>query len=154
MAADDDRFEPRPAGRINARIAGKDYALRRPTIGETRKWVEDLEGLQAQRREALAELGDDYDRAPFEVALIDWWRDVFRTLDTGKQAGDLPEDDQDLPPWFLAGDLIAETRSHWSSVPWGPGGSPTQRQAAAQTKATEATRQLLDAAARLPGLQQ
>lgn len=154
MASDDDRFEPKPAGRIAARIRGNDYNLRRPTIGETRQWVEALEQLQAERREALNAAGDEYDRQPFEAALIDWWRDVFRTLDTGKHEGELPEDDADMPPWLLAGDLIVETRAHWAAVPWGPGGSPTQRQAAQQAKATEATRQLLDAAARLPQLQQ
>lgn len=148
MASNDDRFEPKPAGRFSARIAGTDYNLRRPTIGETRRWVEALEAMNESRKEAIA--ADAYDRDEFEAELVEWWRDVFATLDTGKAGGALPEDVADLPPWFLAGDLIAEARAHWASVPWGPGGSPTQRQAAQQAKATEATARLLDAAAKLP----
>lgn len=151
MASDDDRFEPKPAGRFAARIAGKDYNLRRPTIGETRRWVEVLEQVNEERKAALAEAGADYDRTDFEAALVDWWREVFATLDT-KGDGELPDEIGDLPPWMLAVDLIAEARAHWSAVPWGPGGSPTQRQAAQAAKASEATTRLLDAAARLPAL--
>lgn len=150
MASDDDQFEPKPAGRFSARIAGEVFLLRRPTIGETRRWIEQLEEYQAARKDARAD--GSFDPVEFEDQIADWWRDVFATLDT--KGGKFPDDVADLPPWLLAGDVIAETRAHWAAVPWGPGGSPSQRQAAQAAKANEATTRLLDAAAKLPALPQ
>lgn len=157
MASDNDRFVPQPAGRFAARIAGQDYQLRRPTIGETRRWVEALTEVSEDRKAAVAaaaDAGDVYDPVDYEAALIDWWRDVFATLDTGKAAGVLPDDVGDLPPWLLDVQLVAEVRVHWSSVPWGPGGSPTQQRAAAEAKAVAQTERMLDKLAAVAPLTQ
>lgn len=143
----DDQFEPVAAGGFRVRLAGQDYRLRRPNIGEQRRYVEVLEQLSTEQKAARE--ADDYEPDYFEGAILDWWRTVFRELDTGKLEGQLPDDAGEFPPWIFAGDLIAETRAHWSSVPWGPGGSPSQRTMKAAQEAQATTARLIDAAARL-----
>lgn len=158
MSDPSDRFEPQPGGRFLAKLAGNEYRLRRPTIGESRQWLEALVAISDERKAAVAEAAEadvPYDAEVYEAALIDWWREVFLTLDTGKLGGELPDDPAELPPWLIDPSLIAEARVHWSSVPWGPGGSPTQRRAAAEAKAAAQTERLLDKlAATAPALQQ
>ena len=143
-----DKFDTSVSGVVKATITGQRYHLRRPTIGENRAFLEALTGLQETN--AAAREADTYDQAEAEHALFDWWREVFRTLDTSKLEGELPEDDDQLPPWFLAPDLIADTRAHWASVPWGPGGSPSQRAAAAADKTVGSLGRLLNAAGATP----
>lgn len=144
----EDRFDASTSGTIKATIAGKRYTLRRPTLGENRRWVEHLTELQEQQ--AAAREANTYEPAEFEHALFDYWRDVFRTLDTSKEAGELPDDDDALPPWFLAPELIVEVRQHWSSVPWGPGGSPSQKAAVAVERSIGPAARLLAAANATP----
>lgn len=127
----DDEITCKPNGTIVGKVTGTGFALRRPTVGEQRDFAEALDviaeaenvynGLEPAAR--TAEMRLEHDRM-----LFDWWRTVFATLD--KDGVTLPDEDRDMPTWFLADGLIAEVRNHWVSVPWGPGGSPSDQQAA------------------------
>lgn len=108
-------------GTVALTFGGVRRILRRPTIGEERRLVEALE--EAQERLTVDPRPSEDEAAGI---VLGWWRAVFDVLCPDDVP--LPDDDGDLPPWFLTGDLIAEVRRGWRSVPWGPGGSPTQQQ--------------------------
>jgi hypothetical protein len=152
----EDRWEPQSNGTIKAVIGGERFRLRRPTIGEQREFVERLEEIadeQTQFNEkvrAAADAAAAGDPDPngltaatlrserraaerhAEEALLGWWRRVISTLET--DGATLPEDDDDLPSWLLGPQLTAETRRVWLQIPWGPGGSPSQQEAAKATR--------------------
>lgn len=139
---DEDLIEINPNGTITMEMSGSSYHLRRPKIGELRDFIEQLREVQALVAEANALVADetasrdakDDARWAYNLAVLNWWREVVRVLDRTGQ--DLPEID-DCAPWLLSFPLIGEVRSSWESTPWGPGGSPTDRAAklAAQTLA-------------------
>lgn len=134
----DDRWEPTKSGQIETVIAGVARRLRRPTIGEQRRFVETLNEMSVREKEYRTVAADSPDRVatspvtgnPQEIDddLLDFWRDVVDTL-RGEADPPLPESSDDLPPWLLSRPLISETRNHWMQVPWGPGGSPSQQEA-------------------------
>lgn len=117
---DGDQITARPNGTIDLTLNGDTYTLRRPTIGELRKMEEALDDAAADERAARDE-GRTFDDTQ---ALTEWWRDVFAMLgdDTLNDVAD-----DDLPPWLPTAALIVEVRTHWRTVPWGPGGQPTKR---------------------------
>lgn len=132
----DDRFELLRSGGIELAASGTRYRLGRPTIGEQRRFVEaltDIADIERKANEADAAERDTGERpeAPshddVNAALLNWWRDVVSALSDGE----LPADDDDLPPWLLQRPLLSEVRRHWLEVPWVPGGSPEERNAKA-----------------------
>ena len=148
-ARGEDKFELLRSGGFDITANGTRYRCGRPTIGEQRRFVEQL--LEVQRAERLS-MGRDPDTNEAMPAdwepdedtptaddvnhlVLDWWRLVVSTLSDG---GALPNDDDELPAWLLHRDLIAEVRQQWLTIPWVPGGSPEDR-AAAELKAAEAT---------------
>lgn len=143
----DDKWEPQANGTIKAVVGGVRFRLRRPTIGEQREFVERLEEIadeQTRRTEFInamvdaAAAGDQEAAASVraerraaerlaEEQLLAWWRLVISTLETDGAV--LPDSDDDLPAWLLGPQLTVETRRVWLSIPWGPGGSPSQQEA-------------------------
>lgn len=126
-----DAVNPKPNGTIEFVIAGDTYLLGRPTVGQLRSFEEALEAIAAAERD-----GADVDVIQHD--LHDWWRNVFLALG----ADPLPIDDDDLPPWLSQSSLIVECRTHWRAVPWGPGGSPSNR---VMEQATKSLKTLLPA---------
>lgn len=126
----EDRVDFKPSGTIVLSIAGVDYRLRRPLIGEQRRAFEGVEEVAAAERaekEAAAAEERPVSTAVTDALLLDWWRTVVLELTDGTA---LPaDDDDDLPVWLTSRELLNETRKHWLTVPWGPGGSPTEQQA-------------------------
>lgn len=150
----DDRFDLQAAGTIDMVCAGVRYTCRRPTIGEQRELAEAIEAAAAMEREVLAaaqnpeanttrHTDDDVNHA-----VLDWWRLVVHLL--APEGAELPADDDDLPPWLQHRSLISEVKAHWLSVPWAPGGSPTQRAEAESLALVKQLQPLLQAAASVP----
>lgn len=128
----DDLFEPKPSGVIETCIAGHRYRLRRPLLGEIRAYYALLDEMAADEAAELLKPPAEQDTDGINARLLGWWRMVVNELSEGT----LPEGDDDLPPWLLHRELITEVKAHWLSVPWGPGGSPSERQAASLMKLT------------------
>lgn len=153
---DEDRYVPKAGGRWELVLPdGTRFLLRRPNLGEQRRYEELLEEMaQDQRAARLAEREDreanPYPQREFEARLIGWWRLVVGELNTVDGA-ELPEDDDDLPPWFIEANVLGETRVHWRSVPYGPGGSPTHAAAQAQEKSTQQATRALELLSRTSG---
>lgn len=137
----EDLFQLLPSGAIRIQAGGTRYDLVRPTIGEQRRFSEGLDELVRLERRSQGRDPETNDPPPegwtpgpdtptreeVNHALLNWWRDVVVTLGNGAA---LPDDDDELPPWLQQGTLVAEVRQHWLTVPWAPGSSPTERQAA------------------------
>lgn len=122
---DDERFEPRPNGTIKMVFGADEFVLRRPRVGQMREFDERLTEM-ADAQKTNNALGDDRDLGLDERLFLSWWRDVVAALD--RNGGVFPPD-EDCPPWLISAPLVTETKNHWRSVPWGPGGSPMQRAA-------------------------
>jgi hypothetical protein len=132
----------RPDGRVViAFVDDQQMMLRRPTLGQFRRWrtllseigEDSARGVAAHtdatqietadeslsetdriklRRERLRELQNSSEAA-FEA----WWTDVFTTL----AEGPVPPSD-DWPPFLVFGDsVMADVLQHWRSVPLAPG---------------------------------
>jgi hypothetical protein len=99
-------------GRVKLIIDGDALILRRPKIGELRRFVESLETLTAATPEAKR----SFMAGAEDVA--DWWKTIVAELSDGSIATDV----DDLPVWLLAGDLMAQVIAHWREVPFLSGG--------------------------------
>lgn len=140
-------------GTVRMRIDGDVHVLRRPTVGELRTYGEAWKAYEADRnqaaRDANAERSEDdpaepptFDHDRWDAEWIDWWRMVF--TGTGDASVDHPlkgldrsglglaAEWQDCPQWLLSVDLVTEMFTHWRTVPWVGGTSPSQRKEAAQ----------------------
>lgn len=131
----------RPDGRIVIAFESGEVTLRRPTLGQFRRWrmrlteiSEDGLRLANQARAATdAERADealtDADRMArriqrsaeqheaSEEASIAWWTEVFETL----AEGDVP-DVEAWPPFLVFGDeILGLVLQHWRQVPLAPG---------------------------------
>lgn len=119
-AAPDDAIEMLNSGKVVATIDGTTHTLRRPKFGELRDLREQLAEMgrtQSQRNDdaaandQLRELHDDAD------LFFGWFRHAFELLSDNT----LPDDDDDMPAWFVRADLPGHLIQHWRSVPTVPG---------------------------------
>jgi hypothetical protein len=124
-----DVWKPRANGTIECTVAGVQFDLRRPLLGEQRRFRDALqENIIAVEREERALPEADRTDGITDEPLLAWWRDVITQLNI-KPGGELPTEDEDLPGWLLQGDLVQDTMRVWSSVPWAPGTSPAEQAA-------------------------
>jgi hypothetical protein len=148
LAEDEVQFQTN--GTLRFRIGGVNHLLRRPTVGELRAYVRLWNEYEAARNVAAKTANedppegapDDWAPEPFDTELwergwMDWWRTVFAGNDDDLKGLDrsgagLPEQFEDCPQWLLHIDLVSETFTHWRTVPWVGGTSPTQQREAAQ----------------------
>jgi len=129
-----DSFELLPDGKVRLTIVGRQFTLRRPTFGQSRKLRESVVEWSAEERR---DLQDQADKAKREVPvdeeeaaerafarqerILRWWlEEVIPTLSSesveGVGIGELPE-------WLLNRDGVTNPLlEHWRSVPAVPGG--------------------------------
>lgn len=104
-------------GQVRVVFDGKAHTLRRPKLGELRRFYEGVETIAAAEK-ADAEDGKlSYLAGVDEVA--DWWRIVFTELGADDV---LPDDVDDWPVWLLSGNLMGKVLAHWREVPYLSGG--------------------------------
>lgn len=118
-----DEFTIHPTnGTIKIGMGGKRYQLRRPTLGELWRLRESVLEIAATK------VDDDGDpvvltpeeRIEQENGVLDWWRDVIKTLD--ENGNTLPDSTDDVPAWLIGPMLIPESIAAWMSRPTVPGG--------------------------------
>lgn len=126
-------------GTIRICLGGTSQRLRRPSIGELQDLLDLLDSCGDEQREFAKLPADERPRLGFEAPLFAWWRHTVELLGEGEKF----PDNEDLPPWLCVGSLPGEAKTHWLSVPWGPGGSPSQM---------EANRQAAQVASLVPAL--
>lgn len=137
-----DSWEPQKNGTILCYIDGALFRLRRPKGGEYRRLreavlemrdrvlkdvadkVRDAADPERTDDEKIADAFDEYDQ---DADILKWFRLVFNGGDLdgknfrGLSDRSLPDDDDELPTWFLADKFIGEILDHWRSVPRVPG---------------------------------
>jgi hypothetical protein len=124
----DDQVVATSNGKLKLVVAGVEHVLRRPTIGQQRDLTTELQAVADLQSEQADLPDDERDPDAVQAGMLNWWRSVVRELDT-TGGGTLPGNDDDLPPFLLNSQLAFEVRQHWMTVPWGPGGSPSQQAA-------------------------
>lgn len=133
----------RPDGRIVIDFGENEVTLRRPTLGEFRRWrtklseINDLTiRIRLRHRTEIEEEIAAGDAMPEEEKLarraartaeVDdvgereataWWAEVFSAL----AAGDGVPDSQEWPPFLVFGeDVLPDVLNHWRAVPLAPG---------------------------------
>lgn len=85
--------------------------LRRPTLGQYRRFVE-----------ALSSLGDSVDGDEKDnglTATVNWLRLLFDGNSEVRGLSDvsLPESQDDLPSWLVSGEVAKDLITHWQTVP-------------------------------------
>lgn len=124
-----DEIDYQANGKIRLTIDGTRYNLRRPTIGQLRELEERVTEIAVEEAEEIAAAREEKRAArSFEPELLEWWALVVGSLEEKEQT--LPEEADDLPAWLTNPMLIAETKAQWRTVPWGPGGKPSEKTAA------------------------
>lgn len=103
-------------GQVKLVVDGVTHTLRRPKIGELRRFFAGIDDIAKLEKEAgkLSVLGDSAE------ALVEWWGDVVVVLCDDDLP--LPADVDDLPVWLLSADLVTRTMNHWREVPYLSGG--------------------------------
>lgn len=140
-----DHINMRANGTIRIVLDGEDYQLRRPKLGEYRRFrewfqretddamaaledspVPDVEAdpaaaakASAEQLAALKELLSPKARRERESDIFGWWREVVHVLSDAEHK--LPDDDDELPAWILDKDLIRDVLNHWTERPPVPG---------------------------------
>lgn len=109
------------AGLLIVQIDEETFTLRRPKIGVLRALDEAWTAIgDLQREKAEAEEPEPFDFAPMFIA---WYRQMFVALADKP----LPENDDDLPSWFVGAEAGNEIRPKWKSVPWAAGAKPSEQ---------------------------
>jgi hypothetical protein len=106
-------------GQIKITFGGVQRLLRRPTVGELKKFNKMLIDL-AQRQKV--EGSEEVDLDTMVTATLEWWCDVIDTL-KGEDEIPCPADLDDLPTWLTNADLMVKMQNHWREVPWASGGN-------------------------------
>lgn len=126
-----DHINLRKNGEVRLVVDGEDHTLRRPKLGEYRRFREMLvrdEDLNLDASEMtdkalitreLQNVSTREKRFEREGEIIAWWREVVATLDT--EGNKLEEEDDDLPTWFFHDSLIGDLLTHWRDRPPVPG---------------------------------
>ncbi len=105
-------------GQVRVVMDGKAHSLRRPKVGELRRFYEGVETIAAAEKEQTGDGRVSYLAGVDEVA--DWWRTVFTDLCADDDV--LPDDVDDWPVWLLSGNLMGRVLAHWREVPYLSGG--------------------------------
>lgn len=109
-------------GRVKLAFGGTVRTLRRPTIGESKRFNQLLMEIASQQKsiDTSNPTSEDLDAA-FSSTLL-WWSEVINEL---RDENDLPapEDPDDFPMWMLSPDLLVKIQTHWREVPWASGGN-------------------------------
>ena len=121
-----DEINIQKSGEIRLIIDGENYHLRRPKVGELRELEEAVDQLAEQERDERAKAKAEARTArSYTPEILAWWRSVIVLL--AKKSDALPDDDDDLPSWLANPTLLGDLRVAWRTVPWGPGGRPTNQ---------------------------
>jgi hypothetical protein len=120
--------EPAPSfdhdGRIGVVIDGQPFVLRRPLVGEYRRFRESMHTRLAKERDIIvaAEAAQKTDPQPAHVTqaklddlTIEWFRDVFGALNFTGMA--FPEDNERCPMCFLESGMMTRFVTHWRDRP-------------------------------------
>ncbi len=106
-------------GQVKIAFGGVVRTLRRPTVGELKRFnkmiMELAEAQKADKPETL-------DIDTMVSATLAWWADVIDTL-RGEDELPCPSDLDDLPTWLTNADLMVKMQNHWREVPWVSGGN-------------------------------
>lgn len=106
-------------GQVKITFGGVQRTLRRPTVGELKKFNKMLVDLAKNQKEGNA---DDIDIDSMVTATLEWWSDVIDTLKDEDEIP-CPSDLDDLPTWLTNADLMVRMQNHWREVPWASGGN-------------------------------
>lgn len=106
-------------GQVKITFGGALRTLRRPTVGELKRFNKMLMELaEAQKADDAVSLDVD----AMVTATLEWWSDVIDTL-LGENEIPCPADLDDLPTWLTNPDLMVKMQNHWREVPWVSGGN-------------------------------
>lgn len=106
-------------GQVKIVFGGSPRVLRRPTVGELKKFNKMLVDLASAHRDRPEE---SLDVDGMVAATLEWWEDVVNTL-KGEEDLPAPSDTDDYPTWMMNTDLMVKIQNHWREVPWASGGN-------------------------------
>lgn len=140
-----DQFTLNSDGTALLGLGASTHTLRRPNIGELRKFEELGAKLRNDRREYLDTTVEEAvksfpqderdaegarirrEDASWMASNLEWLREVVRALGTPDE---IDAGDDELPPWSANPDVAARLVEHWLSVPLAPSRAPGRGPAA------------------------
>jgi hypothetical protein len=106
-------------GQVKIVFGGVQRILRRPNIGELKKFNKALSEISVPRD---TENPQSFDVEEAITSMLNWWEDVIETL-RGEDDLPPPSDLDEYPAWMMNADLMLKLQNHWREVPYPSGGN-------------------------------